>query len=67
MNRNVVIAVVVVIVVIAFASLVFTNINRSPDAGTGDTAQDNVAGGVPEVGEQVGNNDGSATPATTTP
>jgi len=61
MNRNVVIAVVAIIVVIAFAGFMFTSINRSPDAGTGDTTQDNIAAGVPETGEQVGNNPGAAT------
>lgn len=61
MNRNVIVAVVVVIAVIAFASFMFTNINQAPDGGMGNTQQDNISADRPEVGDQVGNNDGAVT------
>ncbi|SFV37933.1 hypothetical protein SAMN05216456_3175 [Devosia crocina] len=61
MNRNVIVAVVVVIAVIAFASFMFTNINQAPDGGMGNTQQDNISADTPEVGDQVGNNDGAVT------
>ena len=65
-NRSTLIGIAILIVGLLVAVFVFTNINNTPNAGSGQTEVDNVAAGTPEVTpEAVGGE--SAEPPLATP
>lgn len=48
-NKQTPIGIGILVVGLVLAILVFTAINQTPSGGTGQTGQDNVSAGVPEV------------------
>jgi hypothetical protein len=48
-NRSTLIGIAILVVGLLVAVFVFTNINNTPNAGSGQTEIDNVAAGAPEV------------------